>query len=127
MKIYVDIDDVMSETARALCILATREFHRHVVYEDVWQFNLQDVFTLSNEEMERFVQLSHSPDSIQSYAQVPGAVEGVKTLRAAGYHVDLVTGRPAFSSAATSAWLTSVGLPNEEVTYVDKYGRTYPS
>ena len=127
MRIYVDIDDVMSETARALCDLAAREFNRHVTYENVHQFNLQDVFSLSDEEMVRFVHLSHAPQCVCAYEQVAGAVAGVKALRDAGHTVELVTGRPSFAYKATSTWLASVGLPNEDVTYVDKYGRVYES
>jgi uncharacterized HAD superfamily protein len=125
MRIYVDIDDVLSETARALCGLAAREFDRHVAYEDVDGFNLQDVFHLTDEEMARFVKLSHARECIGGYEEVPGAVAGVKALREAGHRVELVTGRPAFSAAATSAWLEAVGLSNEDVTYVDKYNRHF--
>ncbi len=125
MRIYVDIDDVLSETARALCGLAAREFDRHVAYEDVDGFDLQDVFHLTDEEMARFVKLSHAPECIGGYEEVPGAVAGVKALREAGHCVELVTGRPAFSAAATSAWLDAVGLSNEDVTYVDKYNRHF--
>ncbi len=127
MRIYVDIDDVLSETARALCGLAAREFNRHVAYEAVDGFDLQEVFHLTDEEMGRFVQLSHAPECIRAYEEVPGAVAGVKALRAAGHQVELVTGRPAFSAAATLAWLEAVGLPAERVTYVDKYNRTFKS
>lgn len=125
MRIYVDIDDVLSETARALCGLAAREFNRHIAYENVDGFDLQQVFHLTDAEMARFVKLSHAPECIQAYAEVPGAIAGVQALRAAGHQVELVTGRPAFSAAATSAWLNAAGLPNENVTYVDKYNRHF--
>ena len=39
MRIYVDIDDVLCETAASLCGLAAREFGRHVAYEDVGVFD----------------------------------------------------------------------------------------
>ena len=51
MRIYVDIDDVLCETAASLCEIVAREFGRHVAYEDVFQFDLQDVFRLTDEEM----------------------------------------------------------------------------
>ncbi len=125
MRIYVDIDDVLCETARALSALAAREFGRNVPYERIRQFDLQEVFGLTDSEMARFVELSHAPDCLTGYEPTPGAVEGVKALRAAGYAVDVVTGRPSFSHAATEAWLASVGLGDFAVTYVNKYGRTY--
>lgn len=125
MRIYVDIDDVLCETAKALSKLARREFGRHMPYEQMEQFNLQETFCLTDEEMARFVELSHDPACLMGYAMTPGAVEGVKALRAAGHMVDIVTGRPAFSHGATEAWLASVGLGDFAVTYVDKYGRAY--
>lgn len=125
MRIYVDIDDVLCETAKSLTALAARAFGRNVPYERMFQFNLQETFGLTDAEMTRFVELSHDPACLRNYAATPGAVEGVKALRAAGHAVDIVTGRPAFSYAATEAWLASVGLGDFAVTYVNKYGRTY--
>lgn len=125
MRIYVDIDDVLCETAKSLTVLAARAFGRHVPYERISHFNLQETFGLTDAEMARFVELSHDPACLMSYAPTPGAVGGVKSLRAAGHAVDIVTGRPAFSYAATESWLASVGLGDFAVTYVNKYGRTF--
>ena len=46
--IYVDMDDVLCETAANLCRLAEREFGRHVDYADVFAFDLQKVFGLTD-------------------------------------------------------------------------------
>ena len=66
MRIYVDIDDVLCETAATLCGLAEREFGRHVKYLDVRQFDLQKVFSLDDSEMARFRELSHSAHALAS-------------------------------------------------------------
>lgn len=124
MKVYVDMDDVLCETAAALCSLAEREFGRHVRYEDVREFDLQRVFSLSDSEMSRFREMSHSREMLMSYPVTPDAVAGLLALRNAGHEVDIVTGRPASSHAGTEAWLESAGLGGMPVTYVDKYGRT---
>lgn len=123
MRIYVDVDDVLCETAAHLCELAAREFGRHVAYADVFQFDLQKVFGFSDADMRRFMLRAHEPDSILSHAVTPGAPEGVRALRAAGHAVEIVTGRPAASHAATAAWLAAAGLADFPVSYVDKYGR----
>jgi len=124
MKIYVDIDDVLCETAAKLCEIAGREFGRRVPYDEVRDFDLQKVFSLSDAEMERFRELSHSEETLASYPATEGAVEGVKALAAAGHDVDIVTGRPASAHRGTEAWLRAAGLADFKVTYVDKYGRT---
>ena len=118
MRIYVDIDDV-------LCDLAAREFDRHVEYENVRVFDLQQVFCLTDAEMARFAVLSHEPDCLKNFPLTEGAVEGLKSLRDAGAQVDILTGRPAASHQATEEWLASVGLGDFKVEYVDKYGRTF--
>ena len=123
MRIYVDIDDVLCETAASLCGVAAREFGRHVPYAEVRQFDLQQVFGLTDEEMKRFRVVSHAPETLASYPVTPGAVAGVRALRAAAHAVEIVTGRPASSHVGTEAWLTAAGLGDFAVTYVDKYGR----
>lgn len=124
MKIYVDIDDVLCETAVSLCDMAERVFGRRVEYRNVREFDLQNVFGLSDSEMGRFRDLSHEPEFLASFAVTPGAVEGLRALVVAGHSVDLVTGRPASSHIGTEMWLDSAGIDGLTVTYVDKYGRS---
>lgn len=125
MRVCVDIDDVLCETAASLCGLAERAFGRRVPYREVREFDLQRVFALTDAEMRRFMALSHEPETLMSYPETPGASAGLRRLRAAGCEIDIVTGRPASSHAATVAWLESVGLAGFAVTFVDKYGRTF--
>jgi len=122
-RIYVDMDDVLCETAVTLCAVAEREFGKVVPYGEVRSFDLQKVFSLDDEEMARFREISHSEETLASYPVTEGAVEGVKALEAAGCAVDIVTGRPASAHRGTEAWLASAGLGGFGVTYVDKYGR----
>lgn len=126
MRIYCDIDDVLSETARTLCALVARMFGVTCAYEDVRGFDLQDVFGLSDEQYRALMATAHETDFLLSYPVVEGAVEGVRALAAAGHEVDFVTGRPASSHVGTSAWLARAGLGGFSVTYVDKYGRDFP-
>ena len=123
MRIYVDIDDVLCETAVTLCAIAGREFGRSVRYGDMHTFDLQEVFSFSDDEMARFREVSHTEEALTSFPVTEGAVEGVRALVAAGHEVDIVTGRPASSHRGTEAWLEAAGLGDFEVTYVDKYGR----
>ena len=123
MRIYVDMDDVLCETAASLCRLAERTFGRQVSYGQVFDFDLQRVFALSDAEMRRFMALSHAPETLAAYPVTPGAAEGLRTLRAAGHEVEIVTGRPASAHDGTERWLAAAGMDGFPVTYVDKYGR----
>lgn len=123
MRIYIDIDDVLCETAATLCLVAARTFGKGVPYEQVRQFDLQRVFGLTDEEMRRFMEISHYPDVLKSYPPTPGAAAGVRMLLESGNEIEIVTGRPASSHRATEEWLEEAGLGGLGVTYVDKYGR----
>lgn len=123
MRIYVDIDDVLCETAVTLCAIAERDFGRVVPYNKMHTFDLQTVFSLSDAEMVRFREVSHTEEALASFPVSEGAVEGVRELVAAGHKVDIVTGRPASSHRGTEKWLAAAGLGDFVVTYVDKYGR----
>lgn len=121
--IYVDMDDVLCETAANLCRLAEREFGTHVEYADVFAFDLQKVFGLSDEEMRRFMVASHAPGALLTHPVTPGAPDAMRALRSAGHDVEIVTGRPAYAHGDTERWLESAGIGDFPVTYVDKYGR----
>lgn len=125
MRIYCDIDDVLSETAVSLCDLAERMFGRRVAYADVHDFNLQRTFELTDEEMRRYMTVAHAPENLASYAPVRGAVAALRRLKAEGQEVEIVTGRPSTAWRGTEAWLEKVGLADFAVTYVDKYARPY--
>lgn len=126
MRIYCDMDDILCETAATLCGLADRLFGVKVDYESVGEFNLQNVFKLTDAEMREFSAASHSFETLMSYPETPGAVEGLKALRAAGHTVEIVTGRPSSAYRGTEAWLRAHDLGDFPVIYVDKYARPQP-
>ena len=47
-KIYIDLDDVLCETARAFIRLYREEWGREVVFEEISAFDLTKSFGLSN-------------------------------------------------------------------------------
>ena len=55
MKIYVDYDDCICETARAFTEIADKLFGKKVPYEMVKHFNLQESFELTDEEYEKLI------------------------------------------------------------------------
>ena len=67
MKIYVDYDDCLCETARAFTGLAERLFGKRVPYEEVRFFNLQESFGLTDEEYELLMTEGHREEVILSY------------------------------------------------------------
>jgi len=123
MRIYVDFDDVLCETARALSVLAHGMFGRDVPYEDIRFFNLQQSFSLSAEQIDQLMVRAHEDAFLEALAPTPGGADAVCALEAAGHEVVIVTGRQPDCHAGSLAWLRRHGLAHLEIVYVDKYGR----
>lgn len=119
------MDDILCETAATLCGLARKMFGVCVAYEDVRLFDLKKSFDLTDAQMKVFMDAAHEYGNLLSYAETPGAVDGMRKLVAAGHRVEIVTGRPASSYRATEEWLRRAGLGDLPVTYVNKYGRLF--
>jgi len=103
MRIYIDFDDVLCETARHLSALAHDLFNRNVPYEAISGFDLQQAFALSDAQIRELMEQAHRPDFLTDIAPAPGGVEAVRTLEARGHDLAIVTGRPAAGSANTAS------------------------
>ena len=121
-RLYVDLDDVIGETALRLLDLAEREYGLEVPFEEVTSYDLQDLFGLSAEETAEFYRRSNQADVLSGVALRDGAVESLAACRSGGIEVWVVTGRPAATSDLTRAWLAGRGVPHDELIFVDKYG-----
>jgi len=123
MRIYIDFDDVLCETARHLSALAHDLFNRNVPYEAISGFDLQQAFALSDAQIRELMEQAHRPDFLTDIAPAPGGVEAVRTLEARGHDLAIVTGRPASSHEGSCRWLRKYGLAHLGIVYFDKYGR----
>lgn len=123
MRIYVDFDDVLCETARHLAGLARDMFGRQVAYESIAVFDLRQAFALSAAEIDELMERAHRTEFLAGIAPVPGGVEAVSALAGRGHDLVVVTGRPATSHDGSSAWLRKHGLGSLALLHVDKYGR----
>ena len=121
MKIYVDYDDCLCETAKAFSVLAERLFGKIVPYEEVRFFNLQASFGLSDEEYEHLMLEGHRPEVILSYAATPGAAEVVNEWVDQGHEVTIITGRPFSSYEPSRKWLDMNGFDRVKMYCLNKY------
>jgi len=125
-RIYVDLDDVVCQTIELLVDLLAAEFGRRVAVAEVTCFDLSASFGLGPEELERFMDRAHDPEVLQRYQLRSGALEGLAGWRGQGREIWIVTGRPASAAPGTRRWLERVGVPFDELLFVQKYsGRTY--
>lgn len=123
MRIYVDIDDVVTETARTLCGFARELFGRDVPYEKVFAFDLRESFSLDDRQIKVLMDMAHAPESLASYPETPGATATISSWMDGGHEITFVTGRPALTHEGTVRWLAARGLGGTRVIHVDKFGR----
>ena len=76
--IYVDMDDVLCETARGFVSLLEREFGRRVSFDQIHDFDLGVSFGLDPVELERFFEIAHRPELLTDLDPLPGAIETVR-------------------------------------------------
>ena len=123
MKIYVDFDDCLCETARGFVDIAARLFGKNVPYEQVKFFNLQQSFGLTDEEYEQLMLEGHRPEILLGYEETPGASTVINELLDKGHEVMIITGRPASAYEPSRQWLDQHGLERVKLFCLNKYGR----
>ncbi len=123
MKIYVDYDDCLCETARSFSELAVEMFDKHIPYEKIRYFELDKSFNLDEEQYERFLIRGHEPDVLLSYEETPGATAVINEWVTAGHEVSIITGRPFSAYEPSRKWLDDHGLQNIRLYCLNKYGR----
>ena len=124
MKIYIDFDDCLCETARAFSRLVNDLFGIHVPYEDMRYFDLQKSFSLTDEQYEQMMVEAHRPDALMSYQETPGAVKVVNGWMDRGHEVSIITGRPYSAYEPSRLWLDRHGLARVRLYCLNKYGRS---
>ena len=67
MKIYIDFDDVICETAKYFTKIAKELFDIDVPYQQVQFFNLQKTFDLNDTQYEELMKAGHLPENLLSY------------------------------------------------------------
>ena len=121
--IYVDFDDVLSDTTTAFLNIVKSEFGKHVDFEDISSFDLKVSFNLSDKEYAHFFERVHQPDVIMAFPLIDGAVGVLEDWINLGYQISIVTGRLTTAYQASLDWLEEHRVPYHSFTMVDKYAR----
>ena len=124
LRIYIDVDDVLSQTIQALIALLRERTGRVATYEQVTQFNLEVSFGISGAEFASYMEAAHEPGFLEAMEPIEGAAAVLRSWDAAGHQLNILSGRPAESLAPTRRWLVQQGMPHHHVEMVDKYGRS---
>jgi len=121
--VYVDLDDVLCETARHFLIIVEREFGKRVVYEQLTNFDIGTACGLRPNEREALYRMAHDPDELMNMAPIDAAINALGQWSGAGFEIAIVTGRPPESYDSSVAWLALHRVPHHSFTMVDKYAR----
>jgi hypothetical protein len=122
-RIYVDLDDVLSDTIGPLTRLVAQHFGRRVAVDEVVRFDLGHSFGLAPDELDAFLRLAHRPEVLEALEPSPGAALALAAWLERGYAVDVLTGRPPASAEASRRWLAAHRIPHTTFACVDKYAR----
>lgn len=123
MKIYIDFDDVICETAKYFTKLAKELFNINVPYQEVQFFNLQKSFNLNDEQYTKLMEVGHYPEHLLHYDKTPNAIKTINKWIDQGHEVLIITGRPFNSYEPSRQWLDEHHLERIPLYCVDKYGR----
>ena len=123
MKIYIDFDDVICETAKYFTKIAKELFDIEVPYRQIQFFNLQKAFNLSDSQYDELMRVGHLPENLLKYEEMAGASETINKWVDGGHEVSIITGRPFDSYEPSRTWLDEHQLDRIPIYFVDKYGR----
>ena len=123
MKIYIDFDDVICETAKYFTKIAKKLFGIDVPYREVQFFNLQKSFDLDDAQYHKLMEAGHLPENLLNYEETAGASETINKWVDEGHEVFIITGRPFNSYEPSRKWLDEHRLERVPLFCVDKYGR----
>ncbi|MBQ7635857.1 MAG: 2-dehydropantoate 2-reductase [Lachnospiraceae bacterium] len=123
MKIYVDFDDCLCETAFNFSKIAEEMFGKKVPYEKIGYFDLKKSFSLTDEQYDRMMTEGHRPEVLLAYKETPGASETLNSWVDKGYDVSVITGRPYSAYEPSRQWLDEHGLERVKMFCFNKYGR----
>jgi uncharacterized HAD superfamily protein len=123
LPIYVDLDDVLSDTTQTFVEILRREFGKMVAFEDILSFDLKISFGFTQGEYEQFFQMVHQPEVIMNFAPIAGAIEVLSEWSKLGYKISIVTGRLTIAHQASLDWLAKHKVPHHFFVMVDKYSR----
>lgn len=123
MRIYIDFDDVICETAKYFTKIAWDLFKIDVPYKEVQFFNLQKSFDLTDSQYDELMKAGHVPSTLLAYEETPDASMIINKWVDEGHDVKIITGRPFDAYEPSRKWLDEHNLSRVPLFCVDKYGR----
>jgi uncharacterized HAD superfamily protein len=122
-SVYVDFDDVLCLTAQSLLEIVFQQYGKTINYENLTSFDLSKCMDITNENVDKILDIAHSDEKITQNDPVNKASEALSMISDMGYAIDIVTGRPPFTKPASEKWLSIYQVPYDNIYFVNKYSR----
>lgn len=124
--VYVDMDDVLCQTAQHFLTILERDFGKSFTFEQLTDFDLGEACKITAEEREELYRIVHHAEELLKIPPIPGAIDVLQRWSAAGYEIAIVTGRPPDTYEPSVQWLKKHRVGHDRILIVDKYGRFVP-
>ena len=121
--IYVDMDDVLCQTARHFLVIVEREFGKKIDYEQLTNFDIGHSCGLRPKERHELYRIVHQPGELLQMAPIEAALPVLNSWQVEGFEIAIVTGRPPESYEPSIEWLARHEVSYSSFTMVDKYSR----
>jgi len=125
-SVYVDMDDVLCQTAQHFLTILERDFGQRFTFEQLTDFDVGQACELTVNEKQELYRIVHQGEELLNIPPIPGAVDVLQQWSAAGHEIAIVTGRPPDTYEPSVQWLRKHGVPHNTLLIVDKYGRFAP-
>lgn len=122
MRIYLDFDDVLAESFKALSEFAFASFGKSPAPGKQTHFDLHISLGLDETQYDAFMDEFHAT-KLLDIDEIPGACETLRGWLSDGIEPVVVTGRPFSAHDDSVRWLEERGVSPVQVLHVDKYGR----
>ena len=104
IRIGIDLDDVLLDFNRALCVFHNKNYKTNLHIEDITQWELWNIWNCSRDEaIQRVLDFYHSPEH-RAGLPVFGAQAAIAHL-AQRYELFVITSKPDFLEQYTKKWL----------------------
>jgi phosphoglycolate phosphatase-like HAD superfamily hydrolase len=115
LQIAFDIDGVVLDFVSAFCAVCRQEGYS-LDYDQITEYHMGKVLGVDDEEFYRLLDLTFESGLIRPY---PGAVEGLRSLRDAGWKIWFVTSRPERLRTETITTLDAATITYDRLIFAD--------
>lgn len=112
-EILFDIDGVILDFVSAFCKICRANGYA-LRYDEITEYHMGRLLGVSREEFQRLLDATYDSRLVEPY---PGAVEGLRRVRAEGGVIKLVTGRPHSVRDVTLATLRHAGVSYDDLVF----------